>query len=82
MVNNITDADLFLNYLNTNATVSWSDAQIEAATGYPTVTTLTTIGPGNAIRVKAQGGHVQRHYSEKCPIRCKDQSDRHKMRSL
>jgi hypothetical protein len=56
MVNNITDADLFLNYLNTNATVSWSDAQIEAATGYPTVTTLSTIGPGNAIRVKAQGG--------------------------
>jgi hypothetical protein len=56
MVNNITDADLFLHYLNTNATVSWSDAQIEAATGYPTVTTLTTIGPGTAIRVKAQGG--------------------------
>jgi Tannase-like family of unknown function (DUF6351) len=56
MVNNITDADLFLHYLNTNATVSWSDAQIEAATGYPTVTTLSTIGPGNAIRVKAQGG--------------------------
>jgi hypothetical protein len=56
MVNNITDADLFLHYLNTTATVSWSDAQIEAATGYPTVTTLSTIGPGNAIRVKAQGG--------------------------
>jgi hypothetical protein len=56
MVNNITDADLFLHYLNMNATVSWSDAQIEAATGYPTVTTLSTIGPGNAIRVKAQGG--------------------------
>jgi hypothetical protein len=56
MVNNITDADLFLHYLNTNTTVSWSDAQIEAATGYPTVTTLSTIGPGNAIRVKAQGG--------------------------
>jgi hypothetical protein len=56
MVNNITDADLFLHYLNTNATVSWSDAQIEAATGYPTVTTLSTIGPGNAVRVKAQGG--------------------------
>src|SRR5215469_1048538 len=56
MVNNITDADLFLHYLNTSATVSWSDAQIEAATGYPTVTTLSTIGPGNAIRVKAQGG--------------------------
>ena len=56
MVNNITDADLFLHYLNTNATLSWSDAQIEAATGYPTVTTLSTIGPGNAVRVKAQGG--------------------------
>jgi Tannase-like family of unknown function (DUF6351) len=56
MVNNITDADLFLHYLNTNATVAWSDAQTEAATGYPTVTTLSTIGPGNAIRVKAQGG--------------------------
>jgi hypothetical protein len=56
MVNNITDADLFLHYLNTSATVTWSDAQIEAATGYPTVTTLSTIGPGNAIRVKAQGG--------------------------
>jgi len=56
MVNNITDAGLFLHYLNTNATVSWSDAQIEAATGYPTVTTLATIGPGNAVRTKAQGG--------------------------
>ena len=56
MVNNITDADLFLHYLNTSATATWSDAQIEAATGYPTVTTLSTIGPGNAIRVKAQGG--------------------------
>jgi hypothetical protein len=56
MVNNITDADLFLHYLNTSATVTWTDAQIEAATGYPTVTTLSTIGPGNAIRVKAQGG--------------------------
>lgn len=56
MVNNITDADLFENYLTNRATVSWSDAQIEAATGYPTVTTLTTIGAPNAIRVKAQGG--------------------------
>jgi hypothetical protein len=56
MVNNITDADLFENYLTTRATVTWSDAQIEAATGYPTVTTLTTIGAPNAIRVKAQGG--------------------------
>jgi hypothetical protein len=56
MVNNITDADLFEYYLTNRATVTWSDAQIEAATGYPTVTTLTTIGAPNAIRVKAQGG--------------------------
>jgi Tannase-like family of unknown function (DUF6351) len=56
MVNNITDADLFENYLTDRATVTWSDAQIEAATGYPTVTTLTTIGAPNAVRVKAQGG--------------------------
>jgi len=56
MVNNITDADLFENYLTNRATVTWSNAQIEAATGYPTVTTLTTIGAPNAVRVKAQGG--------------------------
>lgn len=56
MVNNITDADLFEYYLTNRATVPWSDAQIEAATGYPTVTTLTTIGAPNAVRVKAQGG--------------------------
>ena len=56
MVNNITDADLFENYLKHGTTLTWSDAQIEAATGYPTVTTLTTIGAPNAIRVKAQGG--------------------------
>jgi Tannase-like family of unknown function (DUF6351) len=56
MVNNITDADLVEYYLTQRATVPWSDAQIEAATGYPTVTTLTTIGAPNAIRVKAQGG--------------------------
>jgi hypothetical protein len=56
MVNNITDADLFEHYITNTATVTWSDAQIEAATGYPTVTTLTTIGAPNAIRVKAQGG--------------------------
>jgi hypothetical protein len=30
--------------------------QIEAASGYPTVTTLATIGPPLAIRIKAQGG--------------------------
>jgi hypothetical protein len=56
MVNNITDADLFLHYLNTNSTITWNDLQIKAATGYPTVTTLATIGPGNAVRTKAQGG--------------------------
>ncbi len=55
MINNITDADLIYHYLH-NTTLSWTDAQIEAATGYPTVTTLATIGPPNAIRVKAQGG--------------------------
>ena len=51
MVNNINDADLFLHYLKSNATLTWSGAQIEAATGYPTVTTLSTIGPGNAASV-------------------------------
>ena len=56
MVNNITDADLILNYLTHNAEVTWSNSQILAVTGYPTVTTLNTIGPGNAVRVKAQGG--------------------------
>ena len=47
-----------VNNINTNATLSWSDAQIEAATGYPTVTTLSTIGPGNAIRTKAQASEM------------------------
>ena len=56
MVNNITDADLFEHYLTTGTSLAWSNAQILAATGYPTVTTLTTIGAPNAIRVKAQGG--------------------------
>jgi hypothetical protein len=56
MVNNITDADLFEYYLTHGTTLTWSNAQIEAATGYPTVTTLTTIGAPNAIRTKAQGG--------------------------
>jgi hypothetical protein len=55
-VHNVTDADLFYNYLHTRTTLNWSDAQIEAASGYPTVTTLATIGPPLAIRIKAQGG--------------------------
>jgi hypothetical protein len=56
MVNNITDADLILNYLTHKTALAWSTSQILATTGYPTVTTLNTIGPGNAVRVKAQGG--------------------------
>src|SRR5215469_3150498 len=55
-VHNVTDADLFYNYLHTRTTLSWPDSQIEAASGYPTVTTLATIGPPLAIRIKAQGG--------------------------
>src|SRR5262249_51839083 len=56
MVNNISDADIFYNYLKNNSEVAWTDTEIEAATGYPTVTTLATIGPPNAVRLKAQGG--------------------------
>jgi hypothetical protein len=56
MVNNISDADLFYNYLKNQSELAWSDAEIEAATGYPDVTTLATIGPPNAVRLKAQGG--------------------------
>ena len=56
MVNNISDADIIFHYLAANTELTWSDAQIEAASGYPTVTTLATIGPPNAIRLKAQGG--------------------------
>lgn len=56
MVNNITDADLFYHYLHNTNELTWTDAEIEAASGYPNVTTLATIGPPNAVRVKAQGG--------------------------
>ncbi len=55
-VHNVTDADLFYNYLHSRTTLTWTDTQIEAASGYPTVTTLATIGPPLAIRIKAQGG--------------------------
>jgi hypothetical protein len=55
LVNEVTDADLFVHYLANTSTVTWSDAQIEAATGFPTATTLTTILP-SASKVKAQGG--------------------------
>lgn len=55
MVLNVTDADLFLRYLQ-SAPVPWTEAQIVAATGYPNSSTLVTIGPGNSVRTKAQGG--------------------------
>jgi hypothetical protein len=55
LINEVTDSDLFEHYLTNTTTVTWSDAQIEAATGFPTVTTLTTIGP-DALKIKAQGG--------------------------
>src|SRR5258708_16102585 len=46
MVNNITDADIFLRYLK-HTTLTWTEAQIVATTGYPNSTTLTTIEPRN-----------------------------------
>ena len=55
MVLNVTDADLLLQYLS-NTSLSWTEAQIIATSGYPNSSTLTTIGPGNARRTKAQGG--------------------------
>ena len=55
MVLNVTDADLLLRYLGSTS-LPWTEAQIIAASGYPNSSTLTTIGPGNAVRTKAQGG--------------------------
>ncbi len=55
IVLDITDADLFYHYLQ-NTTLTWSAVSQNAATGYPTTTTPATIGPGNAVRTKAQGG--------------------------
>ncbi len=51
----ITDADLFWHYLQ-HTTIPWTPDQQDAATGFPTPTTPLTIGPGNAVRTKAQGG--------------------------
>jgi hypothetical protein len=51
----ITDADLFNHYLTSTA-LTWLPTQQNAATGYPTITTPASIGPGNAVRTKAQGG--------------------------
>src|SRR5260370_28242851 len=53
-VHNVTDAELFYNYLHSRTTLTWTDTQIEAASGYPTVTTLATIAPPLPIRIKAQ----------------------------
>lgn len=55
IVLDITDADLFWHYLQ-HTLLQWSPAQQDAATGFPTPTTPLTIGPGNAVRTKAQGG--------------------------
>lgn len=51
----ITDADLFFHYLQ-NTALTWSPTAQNAASGYPTTTTPASIGPGNAVRTKAQGG--------------------------
>ena len=52
---NVFEADLFNNYI-LNTKMTWTAAQQIAATGYATVTTPASIGPSNAIRLKAQGG--------------------------
>ena len=52
---NVFDADLFLHYIQRTA-LTWTNAQQVAATGYATATTSATIGPSNAVRLKAQGG--------------------------
>jgi hypothetical protein len=55
MVLNVTDADLIQHYLD-QSSFTWTEAQKTAISGYPTSTTLTSIGAPNAIRTKAQGG--------------------------
>jgi hypothetical protein len=52
---NVFEADLFLHYIQ-HTSLTWTDAQQVAATGYATATTPATIGPSNAVRLKAQGG--------------------------
>jgi uncharacterized tannase-like protein DUF6351 len=52
---NVFEADLFNHYIQ-NTTTTWTAAQQIATTGYATVTTPASIGPGNAVRLKAQGG--------------------------
>jgi hypothetical protein len=52
---NVFEADLFNHYIQ-NTTMTWTAAQQNATTGYATVTTPASIGPSNAVRLKAQGG--------------------------
>src|SRR5438046_10359204 len=52
---NITDADLLDHYFKRTA-LPWSDAEKVGVSGYANAATIATIGPPNAIRVKAQGG--------------------------
>jgi Tannase-like family of unknown function (DUF6351) len=52
---NVFEADLFLHYIQ-HTSLPWTNAQQVAATGYATVTTPASIGPSNAVRLKAQGG--------------------------
>ncbi len=54
-VMNITDADLLDHYFKRTA-LPWSDAEKVGVSGYANAATIATIGPPNAIRVKAQGG--------------------------
>jgi hypothetical protein len=52
---NVFEADLFFHYIQ-HTSLTWTAAQQVAATGYATVTTPASIGPSNAVRLKAQGG--------------------------
>lgn len=58
---NVFDADLFLHYIQ-RTTLTWTSAQQVAASGYATATTLATIGPSNAVRLKAQEGAATRPF--------------------
>jgi len=55
-VMNITDADLLDHYFKQRTALTWTDPDKVAVSGYANAATIATIGPPNAIRVKAQGG--------------------------
>ena len=55
-VMNITDADLLDHYFKQRTALTWTDPAKVAVSGYANAATIATIGPPNAIRVKAQGG--------------------------